>query len=480
VVPATTIASTVYNGFVNDVETDLNQPRPIIAGGTGATNATTALYNVSGEKATQVVTNWDSQVWVPGSFYAASSATGASPVAGHAFAGQCYIGESLANPPTNQNVVLEARDLDYPTPPGPLYVRQKKAGVWSSWTGGGGTAAPFDAMAYSGMQINGSMEVSQSTGGAGFDAAGYACDGWKALKTGTMVITAAQTLTSVGFFPGFTNCIASTVTTAQASLGAGDYTIFMQPIEGWRLARLAWGTAGAQPITIGFWTAHHRTGLYSGSVRQPSGTRSYTFTYTQAVADVPQYNTVTVPGDTAGTWPADNSAGALLAFSAGSGTTFTASSANTWLAGNFSTAPGQVNAVAATSDVFRLTGVVVVPGLDAPVAARSALIMRPYDQELATCKRYWQKLGGNNAQDIFIDGYQSAGQALIQTLTFLAEMRAIPTTAIIGTWTVGNGTLSINGVGTKTLALQIIATATAATFAYTTNSTCYISADARL
>ena len=55
-------------------------------------------------------------------------------------------------------------------------------------------------------------------------------------------------------------------------------------------------------------------------------------------------------------------------------------------------APGQVNGVAATTDFFRLTGVVVLPGIEAPTAAQSPLIMRPYDQELMTCKRYYQKI----------------------------------------------------------------------------------------
>ena len=111
-VPNFPIESSKYNAFAADLEQDLNLPRPVVAGGSGANNATDALFNLKAEMATQIVTNWDSQIWLPGSFYAASSATGTSPVAGHNFAGQAYIGEALANPPSNQNVILEARDLD--------------------------------------------------------------------------------------------------------------------------------------------------------------------------------------------------------------------------------------------------------------------------------------------------------------------------------------------------------------------------------
>jgi hypothetical protein len=45
-VPNTTISSTAYNNFVHDVETDLNTPRPIVAGGTGANNAADARLNL--------------------------------------------------------------------------------------------------------------------------------------------------------------------------------------------------------------------------------------------------------------------------------------------------------------------------------------------------------------------------------------------------------------------------------------------------
>jgi hypothetical protein len=125
-VPDTTIESTKYNGFAHDVETDLNAVRPIIAGGTGATDATTARANIKAEVSTAQVTNYDVQAWEPGSFYSAAGATSA-PVAGHRFAGICY-------GPDAANMVLEARDLDDAAVPGLVYVKEKTAGVWSAWT----------------------------------------------------------------------------------------------------------------------------------------------------------------------------------------------------------------------------------------------------------------------------------------------------------------------------------------------------------
>jgi hypothetical protein len=129
VVTNTPVSSAVFNGFVHDITTDLNAARPIVAGGTGANNAGDALFNFKAEKAAQVVTNYDSHLFVPGSFYSETTATG-EPVDGQAFSGIAYINEALANPPTNANVTLEARSLT----DGRLFIRRKVANVWGSWT----------------------------------------------------------------------------------------------------------------------------------------------------------------------------------------------------------------------------------------------------------------------------------------------------------------------------------------------------------
>jgi hypothetical protein len=73
------------------------------------------------------------------------------------------------------------------------------------------------------------------------------------------------------------------------------------------------------------------------------------------------------------------------------GSAYQAAAANAWSAGNFYAVAPQVNGVAATTDVFRIAGVIVLPGLEAPSAARAPLIMRPFDQELLTCQRHYEK-----------------------------------------------------------------------------------------
>jgi len=286
-------------------------------------------------------------------------------------------------------------------------------------------AAPLDALSYSGMQINGSMEVSQERGSTATGAnSTYICDGWKMFFSGTMVVSAATL--SATYFSGLPYLIYLGVTTAQASLGANDYTLIGQYIEGWRIARLGWGTAKARPITIGFWTGHNRTGVYGGVVRNSASNRTYAFNYTHNVSNVDQYNIITIPGDTTGTWATDNTIGINLVFAVGTGTAFIAPSANTWLAGGYQSAPGQINGIASTADQFRISGVVVLPGIYAPTAAQSPLIMRPYDQELVTCQRYYHK------RNIDMIGAGQTGWAAGNWLMNPVRMRSTPTYAFSG------------------------------------------------
>lgn len=117
----TSIESAVYNGFVDDIAGDLNDPRPITVGGTGKDNAHDAMLALKGEIAKQEVVNYNSHLWANGSFWAAGTATG-GPVDGHAFIGTYY--EQDAN-----LAVIMAHDMADTVIPGRTYVREKK--VWT-------------------------------------------------------------------------------------------------------------------------------------------------------------------------------------------------------------------------------------------------------------------------------------------------------------------------------------------------------------
>jgi len=136
VISGTTIESAGYNLFTNDVEFDLNWPRPISTGGTGATNAHDAMIALGGEIAKQHVVNFSSHVWANGSFWSDTAATG-GPVDLHNFIGSYY--EHTAD----NYAIIHAYDLNDGFKE---YTRNKVSGVWEPlWKTGAGTQADTDA-----------------------------------------------------------------------------------------------------------------------------------------------------------------------------------------------------------------------------------------------------------------------------------------------------------------------------------------------
>ena len=252
-------------------------------------------------------------------------------------------------------------------------------------------AAPFDALSYNGMQINGSFDVSQEIGGAGITSNGYFCDGWLVGIGGSAAIL-TQAAEATHYFSGFRNFGQISVTTAQTSLGANDVATMYHRIEGHRITRLAWGTANAKPITIGFWSSHAKTGLYSVAVRNVDNSRSYVAAYTQVASNVQQYNAVTVTGCPDGTWLTDGGVGMTIDFTVAAGANLI-TVPGVWTTANKIGATGQVNGVDSTSNFFRVTGVVVLPGIEAPSAERSPLIMGP-------TIRNWRRARGITTNEI--------------------------------------------------------------------------------
>jgi hypothetical protein len=310
------------------------------------------------------------------------------------------------------------------------------------------SAAPFDALAFNGLQVNGGMEVTQENGtssatltGTGALQTKYLVDGVMAAYRGTFVAAGQQVTDAPA---GYRNSVKLTVSTAQSSLGSSDELSLLIPIEGVRASRLAFGNASAASVSLAFWVKAHRTGTYSGSLRNSAKNRAYPFSFTVSAADTWEFKTVTVAGDTTGTWLNDTGVGLSLAICVAAGTS-RAGSAGAWAASDYSGVTGTTNGVAATSDTFQLTGVVVLPGIELPASDRAAFIVPPYDQALAACRRYFNRLiNGNNVY------FRALGQATGTTSGNLAfgfpVMRASPSFAIssAGHFSVGGNTGAAN------------------------------------
>ena len=185
---------------------------------------------------------------------------------------------------------------------------------------------------------------------------------------------------------GFTKSIKFTVGTADASLGATQYAYFRQAIEGLNFADMAFGTASAATVTVSFWVKVSVAGLYSGNIASSNHDRCNAFSFTVLAANTWEQKSVTIAGDTTGTWLTTNGAGAYLHFCLCSGSTYLQSSTGVWQAGTFLGATGTTNLMATAGATFQVTGVQLEKGSTA-----TAFDYRPYGTELSLCQRYFAK-----------------------------------------------------------------------------------------
>jgi hypothetical protein len=235
----------------------------------------------------------------------------------------------------------------------------------------------------------------------------------------------------------FNNSIINTVTTADSSIAAGDVYYMAQAIEGFNIADLGWGTANAQTVTLSFWVRSSVTGTFSGSIRNALANRAYVFTYTISAANTWEKETITIPGDTSGTWDTTTGAGAFIAWDLGSGTNFNGT-ASSWTAGNYLRASSAVNWIATNGATFYITGVQLEQNTSATPFER-----RLYNQELANCQRYYVPLGGN-----LVGMLNGSGTA--QGFAFLpVTPRTTPSVSYSGT-----ANMVVFGVGTYTSTTQ--------------------------
>ncbi len=108
------------------------------------------------------------------------------------------------------------------------------------------------------------------------------------------------------------------------------------------------------------------------------------------VADTWEFKTITVAGDTGGTWQTGTGVGLYLNICIAGGAS-RVDTAGAWTGADYSGATSTTNGVAATSDTFQITGVIVLPGIELPDFTQAPRIMRPFTDELSLCQRYFEK-----------------------------------------------------------------------------------------
>jgi hypothetical protein len=265
--------------------------------------------------------------------------------------------------------------------------------------------------------INGDMAIDQRNNGAAVTvntaAAFYATDRFRVSATSSSGVFSAQQITDAP--AGFANSLRVTVTTTDSSLAATDLYYCAQAIEGFNVADLGFGTVNAQTVTVSFWVKSSVTGSFGGVLANGSSwDRSYPFSYTIAAANTWEYKTVTIPGDTTGTWVRDSNVGMRLVFGLGVGSTFSGT-AGAWSASQLLSSTGATNLMATSGATWQVTGVQLEKGFTA-----TNFDVLPYGTELQLCQRYYQV--GLACQ---MTG-ASASTALNARVQLFQPMRAVP------------------------------------------------------
>lgn len=256
------------------------------------------------------------------------------------------------------------------------------------------------------LVINGAMTIDQRQSGIstvvsgdGYGNRRFPADRFSVQKNGTVVITTQQDTVAPS---DFQNSIKLTVTTADTSVAAADYAFINYRLEGYTAAPLRCGTADAKQATLSFWVRSSVTGTYCVSISNYADNRAHVKEYSIDSANTWEYKTVTITGDTTGTWEKNNSGGMNIQWTLLAGSNYE-NTADTWHGAIELSTTNQTQWGSTASATFYLTGVQLEIGTVAtPFEHRS------YGDELARCERYYQVYG--NVFGILMHNYTS-GQA---------------------------------------------------------------------
>lgn len=283
--------------------------------------------------------------------------------------------------------------------------------------------SPGVSLGFKNRIINGDMRIDQRNNGSsvtptsGSDT--YIVDRFSIYASQASKLTAQQNAGSVTPPVGFTKYLGITSSSAYSILSTDWFTL-RQAVEGFNCADLSWGTANAASITISFWVRSSLTGTFGGSLRNSAATRSYPFTYTINSTNTWEQKSITIAGDTSGTWATDNTAGITVFWGLGVGSS-NSGTAGSWASASYGSATGATSVVGTSGATFYITGVQLEVGTTA-----TNFEVRDYGRELKMCQRYYTKTG------YCLMGYSvvNAGAYGFNCISFPTAMRATPTMAI--------------------------------------------------
>ena len=294
----------------------------------------------------------------------------------------------------------------------------------------------YSTPAYRNRIINGAMTINQRA--TSVTDTGYVTDRWQYAASVASKATVSQD-TSV--YPAGFNASLKVLSSSAYTVGSGELFVIKQAIEGFNFADMAWGTANAKTITISFWVYSSLTGTFGGALQNGAQNRSYPFTYTISAANTWEQKSVTIAGDTSGTWVgATNGVGVYVFFGLGCGSTVSGT-AGSWAGAAYWSATGATSVVGTNGATFYITGVQLEKGSTA-----TSFDYRPYGTELALCQRYYWRNGGAAQGGLYAPyavGTNTSTTNFSVVAQYPVRMRSAPTISAGGSAPViHNGTYS--------------------------------------
>jgi hypothetical protein len=272
--------------------------------------------------------------------------------------------------------------------------------------------------------INGAMVIDQRNAGAAVtvNAASdfYAVDRFVGFGQATDGVYTLQQSTVAP--AGFTNSLLATVTTADASVGASQYYFLQQRIEGLNVAELGFGTASAKIVTLSFWVRSSLTGTFGGSLTNGGFNRAYPFTYTISAANTWEQKSITIAGDTTGTWLTNTGIGLRVYWDLGSGSD-NVGAAGSWLGA------GEVGATGGTRLISTLGATLYITGVQLEVGSTATSFdYLDYGRQLIQCQRYYYKIKASGTSFSNLGtGYNTATTTANFMVFFPVTLRIRPT-----------------------------------------------------
>ena len=268
--------------------------------------------------------------------------------------------------------------------------------------------------------INGNMSIAVRGTSAVTTNEAYPVDRFRQLVANTSgAVTFQKETTDVP--AGFDCAIKGTVTTADATTDATQRWSIDQKIEGYNVADLQFGTANAKSVTVSFWVKSSVAGIYCVTLLG-AGSRGYVSEYTISSANTWEYKTITVPGDTAGTWIVDNGVGLQVFFSLTGGSSLQ-QTAGSW-GGLADCSSNQTQLLQTLNATWLVAGVQLEAGTNA-----TPFEYRNHGDELARCQRYftWSDDGNGGCYEI---GAAISSERVAGPIHFKQTMRTTPTVII--------------------------------------------------